>query len=84
MKQGACNMDMVTQVVEVLRAEKRRIDSVITELQSIYNPAPEPRLKLVHTGMKKGTMTTAGRRKLSRLMKARWASGEMKRAISGR
>lgn len=59
-------------ILEQLRAERDRIDSAIDALEGSHGSAPRTRA----TGPKKrgGGITAAGRRKLSQMMKARWAA----------
>jgi hypothetical protein len=65
----------VRRILVELRAERLRLDRAIAALQGITNvdgtrSAKPPRRR---------RMTAAGRKRLSELMKKRWASGKMRK-----
>ena len=67
-------------ILAELRAERSRIDRAIAAFESLNlrghgAAAREPRTT---TANRRGRMSTAARRKLSRLLKLRWAQGKMK------
>src|SRR5271157_3351288 len=72
------------QIVAELKAERDQIDNAIAALNGI---SPRPRRgrppKAVRTSARpkrRRRLSAAARRKLSRLLKQRWAQGKMKRA----
>ncbi len=67
------------RILAELRAERARIDRAISALENLNLTergavAREPRT----TFRRRGRMSAAARRKLSRLLKQRWAQGKMK------
>jgi hypothetical protein len=71
---------LLASTLSELRQYRTRIDKAITVLSALdgssnHNGNHPPRVN--HKGH---TMSLAARRKMSRLMKARWASGKMKRS----
>jgi len=66
-----------------LRAERDRIDQAVSAIEAV-NSTGHRRLgrppKAARKVRRRGRMSAAARRKLSRLMKQRWAQGKMKRA----
>ena len=69
------------RILTELRAERHRIDQAISALEAINSTghrtaARAPRAAVTHR--KRGRMSAAARRKLSRLLKQRWAQGKMK------
>jgi hypothetical protein len=73
---------METQrIIADLRAERHRIDRAIAAIEGL-NSTERRRvgrpLKAARKVRRRGRMSAAGRRKLSRLMKQRWAQGKMK------
>jgi hypothetical protein len=73
-------MDMNTILGE-LRSERDRIDRAISALEAVNSTGRRmvgrsPRAEA--TRRRRGRISAAGRRKLSRLMKRRWAQGKMK------
>ena len=68
-------------ILAELRAERDRIDQAISALEAV-NSTGRRRVgrppKAARKVRRRGRMSAAGRRKLSRLMKQRWASGKMK------
>ena len=75
-------MDINTILAE-LRAERDRIDQAISALEAV-NSTGRRRVgrppKAVRKAPRRGGMSAAARRKLSRLLKQRWAQGKMKQA----
>jgi len=62
-----------------LRVERDRIEKAIQALET-FNSAGRRKAgpALRTTGRKRGRMSAAARRKLSRLLKQRWAQGKMR------
>ena len=73
-------MDM-NRILAELRAERDRIDQAISALEAV-NSTGRPRAgrppKAARKVRRRGRMSAAARRKMSRLMKQRWAQGKMK------
>jgi hypothetical protein len=72
-------MDMNTILAE-LRAERDRIDQAISAIEAV-NSTERRRsrpLRAPRKARRRGRMSAAARRKMSRLMKQRWAQGKMK------
>jgi hypothetical protein len=70
------------RILAELRAERDRIDRAIAAIEGLSSTGRRmvgrsPRAEA--TRRRRGRMSAAGRRKLSRLMKQRWAQGKMKR-----
>ena len=75
-------MDINTILAE-LRAELDRIDQAISAIEAVsstgrHRVGRPP--KAARKARRRGGMSAAARRKLSRLLKQRWAQGKMKRA----
>ena len=71
------------RILADLRAERDRIDQAISALEAVNSAARQgvgrpPRAAAIPR--RRGRMSAAARRKLSRLLKQRWAQGKMKRA----
>jgi hypothetical protein len=68
------------RILAELRAERDRIDRAIAAIEGLNSTgrriAGRPP-KAGATRRRRGRMSAAGRRKLSRLMKQRWAQGKM-------
>jgi hypothetical protein len=69
-----------SRILAELRAERDRMDRAISALENLNSTgrgaaAREPRAT---PEKKRGRMSAAARRKLSRLLKQRWAQGKMK------
>jgi hypothetical protein len=69
------------RILAELRSERGRIDRAISAIEAINSTGRRkagrpPKATAVRN--RRGRMSTAGRRKLSRLMKQRWAQGKMK------
>jgi len=71
------------RILAELRAEWDRIDQAISALEAVNSTgrrrAGRPP-RSTATRRRRGRMNAAARRKMSRLMKQRWAQGKMKRA----
>jgi len=71
------------QIVAELQAERDRLDKAIAALNGISTPRRRGRPpKAVRTSARpkrRRRMSAAARRKLSRLLKQRWAQGKMRR-----
>jgi hypothetical protein len=73
----------INSILAELRAERDRIDQAISVLAALNSTGRRrvgrpPRAAAIPR--KRGRMSAAARRKLSRLLKQRWAQGKMKRA----
>ena len=71
------------RILAELRAERDRIDQAISAIEAVnlsghrrVGRPPKPSRKV----SRRGRMSAAARRKMSRLLKQRWAQGKMKRA----
>jgi hypothetical protein len=69
------------RILAELRAERDRIDQAISALEAVNSTGHRsvgrpPRAAA--TRRRRGRMSAAARRKLSRLLKQRWAQGKMK------
>jgi len=75
-------MDINTILAE-LRTERDRIDQAISALEAVSSTG-RPRVgrppRAAQKVRRRGRMSAAARRKLSRLLKQRWAQGKMKPA----
>jgi hypothetical protein len=73
----------INRILADLRAERDRIDRAIAAIEGL-NSTGRRRVGRPPTGARKprrrSRMSAAARRKLSRLLKQRWAQGKMKRA----
>jgi len=71
------------RILGELRAERDRIDRAISALEAV-NSTGRRRVgrppKAARKVRRRGRMSAAARRKLSRLLKQRWAQGKMKQA----
>jgi hypothetical protein len=75
-------MDTIRILAE-LRAERDRIDQAISAIEAVDSTGRRrvgrpP--KAAEKPRRRGRMSAAARRKMSRLLKQRWAQGKMKRA----
>jgi len=73
-------MDTKTILAE-LRSERERIDRAITAIEGLNSTGQRKvgrRPKTVASRRRRSRMSPAARRKLSRLLKQRWAQGKMK------
>ena len=73
----------INRILAELRAERDRIDQAISAIEAVDSTG-HPRVgrppKAARKPRGRGRMSAAARRKMSRLMKQRWAQGKMKRA----
>ena len=71
----------IERIFAELRAERDRIDQAISALEAVSSTG-RPRVgrppKVARKARRRGRMSAAARRKLSRLLKQRWAQGKMK------
>ena len=71
----------INRILAELRAERDRIDQAIAAIEAVNSPgrrrAGRPP-KVARKARRRGRMSAAARRKLSRLLKQRWAQGKMK------
>jgi len=69
------------RILAELRAERDRIDQAISAIEAV-NSAGRRRVgrppKAARKVRRRGRMSAAARRKLSRLLKQRWAQGKMR------
>ena len=69
------------RILAELRAERDRIDQAISAIEAV-NSARHPRVgrppRATRKVRRRWRMSAAARRKLSRLLKQRWAQGKMK------
>jgi len=69
------------RILVELRAERNRIDQAISALEAV-NSTGHRRVgrppRAAAAGKRRGRLSAAARRKLSRLLKQRWAQGRMK------
>jgi hypothetical protein len=73
---GAMNF---TTILAELRTERTRIDHAINAIESLNNPDGFRRGRTATAPKRRRRqLSAAARRKLSRLMKQRWAQGKMK------
>jgi len=78
---------IIQQIVAALTAERNLLDRAIAALNGISTQPRRGRPpKAVQTSArpKRGRMSAAARRKLSRLLKQRWAQGKMKPRASAK
>lgn len=61
------------QILAELRVERDRLDKAIAALAGVNSPSRARRTA------RRSRISAAGRKRLSELMKKRWASGKMKR-----
>jgi hypothetical protein len=72
----------LTRIINELRAERARLDQAISALEGTNPAGRSGRTAGLRSGPRKrrrGHMTAAGRRRLSELLKKRWAQGKMGR-----
>ena len=76
----------ITEILAELRAERNRIDQAISTLEAV-NSTGHRRAGRPSTApagpRRRSRMSAAARRKLSRLLKQRWAQGKMRRKPKG-
>jgi hypothetical protein len=68
----------INQILTELRAERDRLDKAIAALAGISSTASAARTG-ANARRGRGRMSAAGRKRLSQLLKQRWASGKMGR-----
>ncbi len=71
----------VNNILAELRAERDRIDQAISALQAVSSTGRQRVARGTRAAASRrshGRISTAARRKLSRLLKQRWAQGKMK------
>ena len=69
------------RILAELRAERDRIDRAISALEAVSSTGRRRVGRppgATRTARRRGGMSAAARRKMSRLMKQRWAQGKMK------
>jgi hypothetical protein len=69
----------VKRILADLRGEQIRITRAIVALEAISSDGVKRSLSATPKKRRRGRMSAAGRRRLSELMKKRWAQGKMKR-----
>lgn len=69
----------VKRILAELRGEQARITRAIAALEAISPDGMKRTLSATPKRRRRGRMTAAGRKRLSELMKKRWAQGKMKR-----
>ena len=71
-----------TRILAELRTERDRIDQAISAIEAVNSSGRRRGRppKVARKARRRGRMSAAARRKLSRLLKQRWAEGKMKRA----
>jgi len=74
----------IAGVISELRAERRRIDSAITALEGLSSNGATCAVhsQITTHGQKRGRLTPQGRKRLSEMMKKRWA--ERRKKISAK
>jgi hypothetical protein len=65
------------QILSQLHAERNRIDRAIAAIEAIQSDSTS-RASAGSTRRRRSRMSPAGRKRLSELMKKRWASGKMR------
>ena len=66
------------QILNQLQAERTRIDRAIAAIKAIHSVGISKSLSTAPRKRRRGRMSAASRKRLSELMKKRWASGKMK------
>jgi hypothetical protein len=69
------------RILAELRGEQTRITRAIAALEGISTDGTRRSLSINPKRRRRGRMTAAGRKRLSELMKKRWAQGKMKRRV---
>jgi hypothetical protein len=70
-------------IITELRAERGRIERAIAAIEAVSSTGRRSvgrPARTAWTSRRRGRMSAAARKKLSRLLKQRWAQGKMKRA----
>jgi len=71
----------VKRILAELRGEQTRITQVIAAIEAISTDGIKRSLSATPKKRRRGRMTAAGRKRLSELLKKRWALGKMKRKV---
>jgi len=66
------------QILTQLHAERNRIDRAIAAIEGIHSGGVSRSASSAPRKRRRSRMSAAGRKRLSELMKKRWASGKMK------
>ena len=66
------------QILTQLHAERNRIDRAIAAIEGIHSDGVARSASSAPRKRRRSRMSAAGRKRLSELMKKRWASGKMK------
>ena len=66
------------QILTQLHAERNRIDRAIAAIEAIHSDGVSRSASVAPRKRRRSRMSAAGRKRLSELMKKRWASGKMK------
>ena len=66
------------QILTQLQAERNRIDRAIAAIKAIHSDGVSRPATVKPHKRRRSRMSAAGRKRLSELMKKRWASGKMK------
>lgn len=66
------------QILSQLNAERNRIDRAIAAIEGIHSDGVSRSASVAPRKRRRSRMSAAGRKRLSELMKKRWASGKMK------
>jgi hypothetical protein len=66
------------QILTQLHAERNRIDRAISAIEAINSDGVSRSAPASPRKRRRSRMSAAGRKRLSELMKKRWASGKMK------
>lgn len=66
------------QILTQLHAERNRIDRAIAAVEAIHSDGGSRPASASPHKRRRSRMSAAGRKRLSELMKKRWASGKMK------
>jgi hypothetical protein len=72
----------LSRIIDELRAERARLNQAISALEGTNSAGPRGRTagrRSVPRKRRRGPMTAAGRKRLSELLKKRWAQGKMGR-----
>lgn len=69
----------ITKILSELRGERDRLEKAIVALESVTGTTASRKGRVTTTAPKKRGMSAAGRKRLSLLLKKRWAQGKMGR-----
>jgi hypothetical protein len=69
----------IADVLSELRSQRDRLDRAIAAIEGITSDGARRQPRTGAKRRRRGGISAAGRRRLSMLMKRRWASGKMKR-----